>query len=399
MKVKRYLVKDMNEAMIKIKSDLGMDAIILNTRKIKSGGLFRFFKKPMIEVVAAIDEANPEPTRPNRRTAPIPNKNIEPEKSHQSNHIKSEIPEKSTINTGESDRTEIHLNSDINELKEMVGLLIRKVEIIEKDDSHNLPLSPKEKYIQYLIELGIQESISKKIIEIVERQINMDDKNHDTIINAIKVIAKEYIGDVLPIESDLPIKPNIYLFLGPTGVGKTTTLAKIAARLTLIENKRVGLITADTYRIAAVEQLKTYSEILGIPLEVIYESSELESAIEKFKDKDYILIDTAGRSHKSVELKNDYDELVKYIDRVKVFLVLSMTTGFRDMMSIIESYHFLDDYRILFTKLDEAVSYGNILNIKVLTGKPLSYFAIGQSVPDDIEVAEKERILNYIFNN
>jgi len=188
------------------------------------------------------------------------------------------------------------------------------------------------------------------------------------------------------------------MFLGPTGVGKTTTLAKIAARLSLVENKKIGLITADTYRIAAVEQLKTYSEILGIPLEVIYEASELQEAIEKFKDKDYILIDTAGRSHKSKELKSDYDDLVRYLKDVKIYLVMSMTTSFKDLKSIIDSYGFLKEYRLLFTKLDEATSYGNILNLKVLTGKPLSYFTIGQSVPDDIEVADKERIIQYIFD-
>ncbi|HAS75043.1 MAG TPA: flagellar biosynthesis protein FlhF, partial [Clostridiales bacterium UBA8960] len=268
MKVKRYIVKDMNEAMIKIKSELGLDAVILNTRKIKTGGLFRFFKKPLIEVVAAVDEAVVEKA-PIKREMPV-----------------EEVKAKPIENVVHSD------HSELTELKEMVTSLIKKVENIE----HQAPASqktPEDKYIELLNGLDIQESISRKVLEIVQRQININEKNHETILNAMKVITREYLGDIKTIDTDLLNKPNIYMFLGPTGVGKTTTLAKIAARLALVENKKIGLITADTYRIAAVEQLKTYSEILGIPLEVIYEAGELQEALEAFKDKDYILIDTA----------------------------------------------------------------------------------------------------------
>ena len=383
MKVKRYIVQDMNEAMIKIKSELGIDAVILNTRKIKTGGFFKFFKKPLIEVVAAIDE-------------PITSSVVERSKKE----VFVETPKPQVVEKPIVQETIPHEpipNNELQELKEMVTNLIKKVENIE----HAAPVldqTPEDKYIEFLNALDIQESISKKILEIVQRQITINDKNHETILNAMKVIAREYLGDIKTIDTDILNKPNVYMFLGPTGVGKTTTLAKIAARLALVENKKIGLITADTYRIAAVEQLKTYSEILGIPLEVIYEAGELKDAIDKFSDKDYILIDTAGRSHKSKELKSDYDELVRYLNEVKIYLVMSMTTSFKDMKSIIDSYSFLKEYRLLFTKLDEATSYGNILNMKVLTGKPLSYFTIGQSVPDDIEVADKERIIQYIFD-
>lgn len=383
MKVKRYLVKDMNEAMIKIKNELGMDAVILNTRKIKSGGLFKFFKKPVIEVVAAIDE----PITTTRVSRPQEQQIVQPKPAEHS----LLDPEKKMDTT---------INTEMVELKKMVQLLIEKVDHIE----HQSPAtevnqtSQEDFYVDFLKQRDIQETIAKKILEIVQRQISLNEKNHDTVINAMKVIAREYLGDIKTIDRDIQGKPNVYMFLGPTGVGKTTTLAKIAARLTLVDNKKIGLITADTYRIAAVEQLKTYSEILGIPLEVIYEAGELEEALYKFRDKDYILIDTAGRSHKSKELKSDFDELIKFLDSVKVFLVMSMTTSYKDMKSIIESYDFLDDYRLLFTKLDEATSYGNILNLKVVTGKPLSYFTIGQSVPDDIEEADKEKIIQYIFD-
>jgi flagellar biosynthesis protein FlhF len=392
MKVKRYIVKDMNEAMIKIKSELGIDAVILNTRKIKTGGFFRFFKKPLLEVVAAIDEpiVSSQVEPPRREFVPEKAREVKVEP------VVEARKEPEIVKPTEMVKDSVQ-NVELQELKQMVTNLIKKVENIEHQTPQTVQ-TPEDKYIAFLNALDIQDSISKKILEIVQRQINIDEKNHETILNAMKVIAREYLGDIKTIDTDMMNKPNIYMFLGPTGVGKTTTLAKIAARLSLVENKKIGLITADTYRIAAVEQLKTYSEILGIPLEVIYEASELQDAIERFKDKDYILIDTAGRSHKSKELKSDYDELVRYLKDVKIYLVMSMTTSFKDLKSIIDSYGFLKEYRLLFTKLDEATSYGNILNLKVLTGKPLSYFTIGQSVPDDIEVADKERIIQYIFD-
>ncbi|MBM7560603.1 flagellar biosynthesis protein FlhF [Fusibacter tunisiensis] len=377
MKVKRYLVNDMSEAMIKIKNELGMDAVILNTRKIKTGGFLGLFKKTVLEVVAAIDE----PVLP-KKTRQVSENNSRPE------HVQ---PVKEPV----------VVNSEMMELKKMVQILIEKVDHIEHTErAVQVDSEPAKEsvYIDYLKEKDIQESIAKKIMEIVQRQISINEKNHESILNAMKVIAREYLGEVKTIDRDLPGNPGIYLFLGPTGVGKTTTLAKIAARLTLVENKSIGLITADTYRIAAVEQLKTYSEILGIPLEVIYEASELESALYKFKDKDYVLIDTAGRSHKSKELQSDFDELMQFIDHATIFLVMSMTTGFKDMKNIIDSYKFLEEYRLLFTKLDEATAYGNILNLKVLTGKPLSYVTTGQSVPDDIEEADREKIIQIIFD-
>jgi len=394
MKVKRYIVNDMNEAMVKIKSELGIDAVILNTRKIKTGGLFRFFKKPLLEVVAAVDEPITTP----------PKKVVQPEPAIQPAQPVVQTPAYQPITSQPANGQNLEVmkniqesNHEIQELKQMVTSLIKKVERIENITPNVPTQTPEDKYVELLKGLDIQESIAKKIMEIVQRQININEKNNETIINAMKVIAREYLGDIKTIDTDVATKPTTYMFLGPTGVGKTTTLAKIAARLALVENKKIGLITADTYRIAAVEQLKTYSEILGIPLEVVYEADELVEALNKFKDKDYILIDTAGRSHKSKELKSDYDELTRSIRDVKVFLVLSMTTSFKDLKSIIESYSFLKDFRLLFTKLDEATSFGNILNMRVLTGKPLSYFTIGQSVPDDIEVADKERIMQYIF--
>lgn len=214
-------------------------------------------------------------------------------------------------------------------------------------------------------------------------------------MNTVRIIVKEILEEPYTIDESGKGK-RVFVFVGPTGVGKTTTLAKLAARLSLINNKTVGLVTADTYRIAAVDQLKTYSEILGLPLKVIYEPEEISDALNRYNDKDCVLIDTAGRSHKSEELLQDLKGILTYVENPEIFLVISMTTGYKDIKSILDSYDFLDDYKLLLTKLDEASSLGNVLNIKLETGKPLSYFTIGQSVPDDIEVASVDKIADYI---
>ena len=174
------------------------------------------------------------------------------------------------------------------------------------------------------------------------------------------------------------------MFVGPTGVGKTTTIAKIASYFTLNLNKKVALITADTYRIAAVEQLRTYANILNIPIKVVYTAQELNEAIGFFKEKDIILVDTAGRSFNNNEHQDEIVELVNKIKEKEVFLVLSLTTKYKDLVSITKAYERIPEYKIVFTKLDETSSYGNILNIKRKTGVKLSYVTFGQNVPDDI---------------
>ena len=187
------------------------------------------------------------------------------------------------------------------------------------------------------------------------------------------------------------------MFLGPTGVGKTTTLAKIAADYSLNHKKKIGFITADTYRIAAVEQLKTYAEILNIPISVIYTPQEIKEAIANYSDKELILVDTAGRSHKNAEQFAELKMLVASAQADEVFLVLSCNLGRTACKEIINHYSFINNYKLLFTKLDEAPVPGIILNARYATGKRLSYTTAGQSVPDDIEVADVENIVRSIL--
>ena len=181
---------------------------------------------------------------------------------------------------------------------------------------------------------------------------------------------------------------KVVFFVGPTGVGKTTTIAKIASRFQVDEKKKVALLTADTYRIAAAEQLRTYANILEVPFRIVYTIEEIEQALSDFKDYDYILVDTAGHSYQNKAQKEAMTKFIHSMDdkvEKEVFLVLSATTKYRDLISIADAYKEMADYKLIFTKLDETTTLGNLLNLKLYTGASLSYVTHGQNVPDDIE--------------
>lgn len=389
MKVKRYMVNDMNEAMIMIKNELGKDAIILSSRKVKAGGFFGLFHKSKFEVLAAIEDEIQV------KAAQTTVNGSERDKAVLDTYLKV----KETNEPIKEKREDIsHFNSELNELKAMVSQLMQQSTETPSVPSHleepmeksKLP-EGMQKMVTYLQSRDIEEPYARKIAEI----LMFDGELPQNLDAELRLVLQKLIGKPFVIEKSAD-SPKVCFFVGPTGVGKTTTLAKLAAKLSLIENKKIGLVTSDTYRIAAVDQLKTYSEILGIPLTVIYEADELPMALSKYSDRDYILVDTAGRSQTSKEFESDISALLQYVEEPEIFLVISLTTGYKEIRKILDAYSYLDDFKLLFTKLDESSSLGNVLNARMLTNKSLSYFTIGQSVPDDIEVANPDRIINYI---
>jgi flagellar biosynthesis protein FlhF len=266
---------------------------------------------------------------------------------------------------------------------------------IEVDEENYKLLDNLNIFYNSLIENEVDPDIASNLINETADLVT-----EETSLLEIRDILYGKIYDILgePVTLDIENdrKPNVFIFVGPTGVGKTTTIAKIAANYALNKNKNVGLITADTYRIAAVEQLKTYAEILSMPVDVVYTPDEISGVIEKNSDKDMVLIDTAGRSYKNKSHFEELKTLIKAANADKIYLLLSMTTSPRTCNEIIKNYSFLEDYDIIMTKIDEAPSNGIILNTKVKTGKNLSYISTGQSVPDDIEVANTKRIAKNI---
>ncbi|NLM43541.1 MAG: DEAD/DEAH box helicase family protein [Clostridiales bacterium] len=273
--------------------------------------------------------------------------------------------------------------------------MLNKVYKVIKADEINLSDICRE-YINRLRNEEVDEAIIEKIIKKIEK-LTMDlQNNEDFVRNLIYNLLSDYIT----VEEDLENQKNkVLVFAGPTGVGKTTTMAKLAALYSLTLNKKVGFITSDTYRIAAVEQLKTYSDIIGIPLTVIYSPQEFKDAVENYRDKDIIMVDTAGRSHNDKYHLMELKHLLNSDTEIQVYLVISAGTKMKDCYEILDSYDFLEDYRLLFTKLDETSTHGIIINTSFFTKKPLSYFTYGQNVPDDIEKANKSKIINSLLGD
>ena len=209
---------------------------------------------------------------------------------------------------------------------------------------------------------------------------------------------------ILKFGEPAPVKENkkgtkIIFFIGPTGVGKTTTVAKIASKLKLEQKKKIALLTTDTYRIAATEQLHTYAEILDVPFQVIYTPEELKETKDEWKDYDIILADTAGHSPSNQEQHDDLKHFVDSVDDAEkdLYLVVSATTKYRDLLKIVDSYKDFKQVKIIFTKLDETTTFGNILNVRMYTNAKLSYVTSGQNVPDDISLLDAQKIVRKLL--
>ncbi|MTI69468.1 MAG: flagellar biosynthesis protein FlhF [Firmicutes bacterium] len=380
MKIRKYLVNDMNEAMVRIRYELGNDAIIVSKRFVRQKGIFKYFKKKMIEVTAAVDEGE---------------ENIKPEDVKKVNDIdvKKDIinNQMNNANKEKTNTDDKNLIKEMKELKKIVSELkggeketeeITKVEykrypIEDILDDYDLDRNVREKFFNYL----------------TESNIDFNDANKLNLYKFLKDNLTEFLN------TDIENEERIQIFIGPTGVGKTTTIAKLAANETLTKKKNVALITIDTYRIGAVEQLKTYANILDTPLEVVVTKDELINAIDKFKDYDKILIDSTGRSHRDKDKLNEVNDYFTSIDEKNTYLVLSITTNKKDLSSIIENYKKIGYNNIILTKLDESENHGNILNISSYTDKPISYICTGQNVPDDIEIANKQNLFKYIWGD
>lgn len=400
MHVKRFVASNIQEAMLQVKLEMGKDAVILNTRRFKEGGILGFFAKEYVEITAAIDSEYPKDNPSDKNNA----KNVWPQIIEGKNNFEIENnlnPDEEKVNHLIFDDNNINENSNvITELTEMKKLMQNMAEQID-NSSFNVGINKKgEKLYQCLIKNEVDDKLAKRLIKRLFDNIpndKMDDSEY--IKNHLKEILCRVFRKPKPIIIPKKKKQQIFALVGPTGVGKTTTIAKLAANFAVNQQQDIALITSDTYRIAAVEQLKTVGEIIGVPVEVVFTPHSMKNSIRKYADKDLIFIDTAGRSHKN---NLHMGELKSFLDSAQpdeIFLVLSATTKYNDMLEIIKSYEKVNFNRIIFTKLDETSTYGAILNVIQKTKKYLSYFTNGQSVPDDIEIADNERIVSMILED
>lgn len=394
MRIRRYTGKDIQEAMLKVKMDLGSDAVILSTRKVRKKGIKGLFSKPMTEILAAVDD-----DIISRRRSP------EPEK------IKSAVSEDKTridllenrlnrIETMIKNMYDAQKNEALSVSERVLKYENPKIETSRISAINRLNARPYENpymlFTKKLSESEVEPEVINALVNNIRHSVG-DSDSYEEIMAVAEKKVKEMLGQPQTIRLRDDGKPTVVLFVGPTGVGKTTTLAKLAAEYTLNQRKKIAFISADTYRIAAVEQLKTYAEILNVPVSVIYTPSEIREVIAEFQDKDLILVDTAGRSHNNVAQFAELKALVNNAEADEIYLLLSCGVSRSACREILKHYSFLKDFKLLFTKYDEVNVPGIILNARYATGKPLSYITVGQSVPDDIEVANVENIARSIL--
>lgn len=362
MKVKQYTANTLQEAMLKVKHDLGRDAVILHTRRIKKGGFLGFFTHEVFEVTATIEARVAETRAPIREQA-------------------------STT----SDSRVAALEVEMNNIRYAVESVLRHQPAIER-----------EKPLAALREILITNDVDPIIADKFLRDITVQIPGGQDALAARKLLEKMLCCCLSRVEGIklLQGRPKVVALLGPTGVGKTTTIAKLAANFALVEGKQVALITADTYRIAAVEQLKTYAEIIGVPIDVVFTREELKDALARRSDKDLILIDTAGRSPKNDKHVLELQHLLGEQPDLEIHLVVSATTKPKDALDIVTRFAPSDvPYKLIITKVDESSTFGAIVNIMYNSTAVLSYLANGQSVPDDIELADPEKLTSLILKD
>ncbi|WP_337098868.1 flagellar biosynthesis protein FlhF [Paenibacillus sp. YIM B09110] len=390
MRVKRYIVDALPEAVSIIRSELGKDAVILNSKEIKIGGFMGMFRKKKVEVIAAV-ESTPANAVPQRQAPPEVN-------AAAMQILQSMQRSSAAVQEAEAPILPPVLAPPAPDSKENMRVDREQFIIDEIRDLR-----------QYMVQLSKQQSdrafYSEQMLELKERlndqelsaewidrllQAIVDKQNEQQTewdkkqlwIEAAKLLEewmRPYLGQAIDPDA------RVIHFVGPTGVGKTTTIAKLAAEQTIKFSRKVGFITSDTYRIAAVDQLRTYANILNIPLEVVVSQPDLTKAYKQLDDRELIYMDTAGRNFRSELLVSEVFSLLQTKEPSETILVLSLTAKTKDMAAVAEQFAKYGVRKVLFTKLDETSVFGTIFNLIMKYELLPTYLAAGQTVPDDIE--------------
>ena len=387
MKIKKFTAKTEEAAIANIKAELGEDALVMNVKKIQPSGLFAFLKKQQVEVTAAYDDKTADDFKEllsQKVEENAANADIKLEFAQMASEVglQAQLAEKDARIKMLSDT----LLTTGDMLSRAQGQLsVARHSTIERERIYQNNL------LQIFYDTLIENQVAPAVAQDILDDLDLAGEDEKLDINFIVKVVYNSLVKMIGSPEGLTAKaskgnPQKFAFIGATGVGKTTTIAKLTAELSLNRGMDVGLITADTYRIAAIEQLKTYGDILGIDVAVAYKPDDLVLHLKDMRSIcDIVLIDTAGRSHKNKENLVELSEFLGAANGLEIFLVLSLTTKYEDMLDIIDAFSQICDFKIIFTKMDETEKLGSIVNVCHRTGKKLSYITFGQNVPDDIK--------------
>ncbi|MFA5032208.1 MAG: DEAD/DEAH box helicase family protein [bacterium] len=432
MNIKKYRANSIKEGIEMVKQDLGPDAVILATNRIDD--------TEEIEMLAATDLPGTKTDTSNSGKNTYITGQDNPNGTSRSNGdyaLNTDTPSKfagSSPDYGTSryngnrqagknvpDSGQLsNVESQLSELKSQIHLFGKQVSdlssLIQCSETVNFP-----PLFNKLVGSGIQADTASIITNLINSKLIIDktggisssEENIKTFLSSListSPISIKPVSDSLSTEQNkqgqtsapsqsIPKRdiPYLIAFIGPTGTGKTTTIAKIASNFAIYDKLKVALITIDTYRLAAVEQLNTFAKIVDIPIDVVFSAMDFPNSLEKFKDMDVIFIDTAGSSQKNEKYISELCTFFNLINPDEIHLVISLTTKAKDIADIIKNYDILCPGKIVFTKLDETSSFGTLLESPFLSKKPISYLTTGQSIPDDIELANSSKIISHIW--
>lgn len=410
MRVKKFVAESLKSATDRMRSELGAEAIVLSTRTVPRGGVFSFGGREMVEITAAIDDTPLHPggahasrshgagayraaAGGSRGRNAVQTEPAEPPALAQLRDIAREAGGATTDRhaPGRSAGADVHLLR-----QEVQGIKASLQEIagyLKYSRMPSLPTALADAY-RTLVTKGVDAELAAEIVQSVYRGIGDAELDNETLVSA-RVL--EELAAAFRTAPATPAGRRVVALVGPTGVGKTTTIAKLAALSKLTGGRAVGLVSADTYRIGAIEQLRTFAGIADIPMEVAYEPAEVSTAMNRFKEKDVVYLDTVGRSQRGGK---DLAELKQFVEAARpdeVHLVLSSPTGVETQLEVIERFSVLRPNRLLFSKLDETAAPGPLIRIARETGLPVSYVTTGQTVPDDIQPADARTMAAMVY--
>ena len=421
MQIRRYEGSTMKDALDQVRQELGPDAVILEARRSRGRGLGAFLsilgfgKAPVFEVLATVDVEEDADSRSFQAVTWVPS----PLAAHADVpatgfHAEVEIEAAAEAKTEAKVEEETPPRAIEPAMQAAVSPRIREVppspaasasgplatlKVLEREAAVRARAAGLSPEMADLYAHLVEEDVAEDVAFAAVHQLGMADVPQcDT--ERFREWAGEHAAGLVRTSGPIQIvrdRRKVVAFIGPTGVGKTTTIAKIAAGFALFAKARVALVTADTYRIAAIEQIRSYAEIIGIPCEVVHSPKDMEQVLADLADYELVLIDTAGRSPNNPARMYELRSMIDAAMPEEIHLVLSSTTRRRDLDNLVDRFAAVGFDRLILTKLDESMTFGAVFNVHAKCAKPFSYFTNGQSVPEDIETATQSQVAGMIL--